>query len=72
MSDIIPNEDLEFSTERPIHGGQHVGVYAGVSVTHKPTGISCRVDVSRSQFRNKQIAVEMLEAALTSPHFRQD
>lgn len=67
---LIDPADLSFSTERPNPGGQHVGVYAGVKVTHVPTGIVAEVNIGRSQMRNKQIAVEMIEAALTSPHYR--
>ena len=67
---MIPPEELEITCERPNPGGQHVGAYSGVQVKHLPTGITARVEGSRSQHRNKMVAVEMIEAALTSPNFR--
>jgi protein subunit release factor A len=52
-------------------GGQHVGVSpAGVKVTHLPTGIEAFVDIGRSQFINREIAMDMVLAALTHPRFR--
>ena len=53
------------TTESP--GGQHAGSPAtDVRVTHLPTEIFAQVGCSRSQHRNKEIAIEMIEAALTS------
>ena len=49
-------------------GGQHVGTGpSGVKVTHIPTGIEASVDVSKSQYVNRMIAIEMIEAAITHP-----
>jgi protein subunit release factor A len=69
---MIPPEDLEIAAHNPRPpGGQHVGAGpVGVRVTHLPTGITAIVDWERSQHRNKLIAIDMIEAALTSPHFR--
>ena len=51
-------------------GGQHVGTgNTGVRLTHAPTGIIICVNVGRSQHRNKQIAMDALLGALTSPHY---
>lgn len=68
---MIPPDDLkvEAAVRRP-KGGQQVGFDASVRVTHIPTSIEAVVDIGRSQHRNRQIAVEMIEAALTSPNFR--
>ena len=53
------------TTEMP--GGQHAGTPASdIRVTHIPSGVFAQVGVSRSQHKNKIIAVEMIEAALTS------
>lgn len=47
-------------------GGQHAGSPASdIRVTHLPSGIFAQVGVSRSQRKNRMIAVEMIEAALT-------
>lgn len=51
-------------------GGQHVGTVTGVSVTHIPTGITATVNTDRSQFRNREIAMDMILTALTHPRFR--
>lgn len=51
-------------------GGQHVGIDAGVRVTHEPSGLVAEVRTDRSQLRNKQIAEDMIMGGLTSPHFR--
>ena len=51
-------------------GGQHCGVSNGIKITHIPTGLIAIVNSERSQHRNKQIAMHMIEGGLTSPHFR--
>ena len=52
------------TTEMP--GGQHAGTPASdIRVTHFPSGIFAQVGVSRSQNKNRLIAIEMIEAALT-------
>lgn len=71
MSDLIPFNELRVSTypERP-QGGQVAGVDVGVKVEHLPTGLIAIVNVGRSQHRHKEIAMHMIEAALTHPKFR--
>lgn len=52
-------------------GGQVVGSGpAGVRITHLPSGIQCIVNTERSQHKNKSIAMDMIESALTHPFFR--
>lgn len=64
-------DDVKFETLRPTPpGGQHVGAYSGVVATHIPTGIRVEVDICRSQHRNKQVAMDAILGALTSPHFK--
>ena len=51
------------TTERP--GGQHAGIPASsIRVTHEPTGIMAQYGEERSQHKNKQIAIEMIEWGL--------
>ncbi len=53
------------TTERP--GGQQAGAPAAdVRITHIPSGIMAQCGACRSQYKNKMIAMEMIEAALTS------
>ncbi len=67
---MIPPQDLLVSHYDPRPpGGQHAGVTNGVRVEHVPTGTIAIVLTSRSQHRNKGVAVRMIEAALTDPEF---
>lgn len=56
-------EDLEISTYPPYKtGGQHVGLtHSGVLIVHQPTGLGVVSVSERSQFRNKERALVMLE-----------
>jgi len=61
---------IEVWPPRPT-SGQHCGSMSnGVRVTHHPSGIQAFVDCERSQHKNKALAVEMVEAALTHPFYR--
>ncbi|OJY66427.1 peptide chain release factor-like protein [Rhizobium sp. 60-20] len=70
----IPTNDLKIEVWpiSGIHerGGQHVGTYPGVRITHLPSGINAYVDIGRSQHINKLIAMDMILAAITHPKFR--
>ena len=50
-------------------GGQHVGIQTGVKVTHIPTNTVAIVENERSQHRNREIAMDMILAAITHPRF---
>jgi protein subunit release factor A len=46
-------------------GGQHVSVVrSGVKVTHVPTGLIAISDCERSQLKNKNVAMGMIEYGL--------
>jgi protein subunit release factor A len=70
---VIPPEDVkvEIWPPRKTVGGQHVGAGpSGVKVTHLPSGIEAFVEIGRSQFDNRNIAMDMILAAITHPRFR--
>lgn len=68
----VPEDDGTLLTECRIEtfrsggpGGQHQNkTESGVRLTHLPTGISVTARESRSQHRNRRIALERLRAAL--------
>jgi protein subunit release factor A len=46
-------------------GGQQAGIpVSSIRVTHEPTGIMAQYGEERSQHKNKQIAMEMIEWGL--------
>lgn len=64
---LDPKELLTEPEARKPPGGQHVGAGpVGVWVTHMPTGTKAFCNKERSQHRNRQIALEMIEWALNS------
>lgn len=68
---MIDPGDITIETWPPVQvGGQQVGTGPhGVKVTHT-SGIVVCVDISRSQHKNKAIAMDAIEGAMTSPHWR--
>lgn len=72
MSDLyeIRTEDLEVVTGcAAVHpdrrGGQHAGSCTGIRITHKPSGITFSCFDERSNFRNREIAMAGLRAAVS-------
>src|SRR3546814_1228371 len=52
-------------------GGQHVGTGpSGVKIVHLPSGIEAYCITERSQHKNREIALSMIEAAVTHPYYR--
>ena len=52
-------------------GGQIVGTGPnGIRITHKPSGIIATCETERSQHKNKQIAMAMIEGGLTCSTYR--
>jgi protein subunit release factor A len=70
---MINADDLKVEAwpPRTDRGGQHVGTGpGGVKITHLPSGIEAFVCIGRSQHTNREIAAEMIEAAITHPRFK--
>lgn len=69
---MIPSDDLKVELlRRDRRGGQHVGSDpCDVKVTHIPTGITATVGYCRSQHRNRNVAVRMIESAITDPDLK--
>jgi protein subunit release factor A len=68
---MIPPEDIKIEPwPARQRGGQHVGTETGIKVTHLPSGVEAVVNIGRSQFDNRNIAMDMILAALTHPRFR--
>lgn len=68
---MIKDEELKTEVLRKHPpGGQHVGTYTGIRMTHIPSGLVAECDSDGSQHRNKAIARDMILGGLTSPHFR--
>ena len=63
--DIRP-EDIEMQVYRSSGaGGQHINkTSSAVRLIHKPTGIVVNCQTQRSQFQNRDYAMEMLKAKL--------
>lgn len=69
MSEIPDGVKVSVWHPRP-PGGQQVGVDSGIKLEHEGYGLTVIVDNGRSQFKNRQIGLDMMLAGLTNPHLR--
>ncbi len=62
----MKTEDLEIEWINPgPKGGQHVGVpHFIIKVRHKPTGLVAMCSSERSQLKNRNVAISMIEWGL--------
>jgi protein subunit release factor A len=70
---LINSDDLKIESWPPRQnlGGQHVGSGPdGIKITHLPSGIEVCVDIGRSRYTNRLIAIEMIECAITHPKYK--
>lgn len=68
---MIDPKDVEYSSyPSRLYGGQHVGTESGIKAEHLPSGTVAIVTIGRSQHRNREIALSMLEEAVTHPKFQ--
>lgn len=70
MSEEAGTLTIEIWPPRQTGGQTTGGSSSGIKITHQPSGIVAIVDCERSQHKNKALAVEMIEAALTHPMYR--
>ena len=64
---MIPPTDLRVTVKTRQGGGQQVGtVDTTVIVEHLPTGLTASCGVHRSQLKNRDTAIEMIEWGLTT------
>lgn len=63
----VAPRNLQIETiDRTPKGGQRCGMVTnGVKVTHVPTGLSATCESERSQMRNRNVAIAMIEWGLT-------
>ena len=71
MSDRNWKDDCKITVVDPHpHGGQKVGLTTNIiRVVHEPTGIVAECGYERSQFRNRQVAMDMIQWALVNMKF---
>ncbi len=70
MSEQPGTLSIEVYPPRPTSGQICGPGPQGIKITHHPSGIVAIVDCERSHHKNKMLAVEMIEAALTHPMYR--
>lgn len=65
---MIDTNELKIEVYSTRHGGQSVGIPpSGVKIIHLPTGITASCHAARSQVRNRDVCMDMIESALTNP-----
>ena len=71
LKELIDPKDLKIESYPVISpGGQHVSVVrTGARVTHVPTGLIAISDCERSQVRNRNLAMSMINFALNQLNY---
>jgi protein subunit release factor A len=72
MSDLIKPEEVDLRVIDQRIGAGIGGMDTVIRLYHKPSGILIEVPrVTSGQYYDREIAVQMLEAALTHPKYRE-
>lgn len=71
LKELIDPKDLKIEPYPTISpGGQHVSVVrTGIRVTHIPTGLIAISDCERSQVKNRNLAIRMINFALNQLNY---
>ena len=73
MSDLIKPEDVHIRVIDQLMGMGISNRDTVIRIFHKPSGIIVEVPrITSTQFYDREIAMQMLEAALTHPKYRED
>lgn len=66
-------DDCYVSVVHPDEGGQRVGLTTRIiRIVHEPTGITAECGESRSQFKNRDVAMLMIQFALIELGFNSE
>ena len=66
-------DDCKISVINPNQGGQQVGWTTSIiRIVHEPTGITAECGEARSQFKNREIAMMMIQFALIELGFNSE
>lgn len=73
MSDLVKPEDVHIRVIDQRIGMGIGGLDTVIRIFHKPSGILIEVPrITSAQFNDREIAMQMLETALTHPKYRED
>lgn len=66
-------DDCKISVINPNQGGQQVGLTTRIiRIVHEPTGITAECGEARSQFKNRDVAMMMIQFALIELGFNSE
>lgn len=73
MSDLVKPEDVHIRVIDQRIGMGIGGMDTVIRIFHKPSGIIIEVPrITSAQYNDREIAMQMLETALTHPAYRED